>query len=186
MAFLTARIFCPATICGGSPVCWTDRLPWFKPIKTMHQSSAPNRAFLTNEYLHAMGNACGSMGDYWKEIYEHQNLMGGFIWEWCDHGLLQTNPDGTTWYAYGGDFGEEFHDSNFCIDGLTTPDRRFTPKLQEVQAVYQPIDLRVKDCWKTVSVKKPENSPCRIALRDSRWYGRSICRIFLRFRENRF
>ena len=82
----------------------------------------PNRAFLTNEYLHAMGNACGSMGDYWKEIYEHQNLMGGFIWEWCDHGLRQTNPDGTTWYAYGGDFGEEFHDSNFCIDGLTTPD----------------------------------------------------------------
>ena len=85
------------------------------------------------------------MGDYWKEIYEHQNLMGGFIWEWCDHGLRQTNPDGTTWYAYGGDFGEEFHDSNFCIDGLTTPDRRFTPKLQEVQTVYQPIDLRVKD-----------------------------------------
>ena len=52
MAFLTARIFCPATICGGSPVCWTDRLPWFKPIKTMHQSSAgPSAMRLVMERL---------------------------------------------------------------------------------------------------------------------------------------
>lgn len=108
----------------------------------------PHRAFLTNEYLHAMGNACGSMGDYWHEINTHHNLIGGFIWEWCDHGLRQTDPDGAAWYAYGGDFGEAFHDSNFCIDGLTTPDRRFTPKLQEVQTVYQPIAVRVKDLRK--------------------------------------
>ena len=90
--------------------------------------------------------------------------MGGFIWEWCDHGLRQTNPDGTTWYAYGGDFGEEFHDSNFCIDGLTTPDRRFTPKLQEVQTVYQPIDLRVKDLRNGIFVL--ENRCEQLNLRD--------------------
>lgn len=124
----------------------------------------PHRAFLTNEYLHAMGNACGSMGDYWKEIYEHQNLMGGFIWEWRDHGLRQMNPDGTTWYAYGGDFGEEFHDSNFCIDGLTTPDRSFTPKLQEVQTVYQPVRLWAKDLQKGIFVL--ENRCGQLNLRD--------------------
>lgn len=108
----------------------------------------PQRAFLTNEYLHSMGNACGSMSDYWAEIYAHPNLIGGFIWEWCDHGLLQTESNGQSWYAYGGDFGEKFHDDNFCIDGLTTPDRRFTPKLQEVQAVYSPIAIWAKNAEK--------------------------------------
>lgn len=108
----------------------------------------PHRAFLTNEYLHSMGNACGSMNDYWTEIYSHPNLIGGFIWEWCDHGLLQTKQDGQSWYAYGGDFGEKFHDGNFCIDGLTTPDRSFTPKLQEVQAVYRPLTILAKDITK--------------------------------------
>lgn len=108
----------------------------------------PNRAFLTNEYLHAMGNACGNLKEYWQEIYAHENLIGGFIWEWCDHGLQQNLPDGSTQYLYGGDFGEAYHDSNFCIDGLTTPDRTFTPKLQEVQAVYQPIAVYAVDLQK--------------------------------------
>lgn len=108
----------------------------------------PHRAFLTNEYLHAMGNACGNLKEYWQEIYSHENLIGGFIWEWCDHGMQQKLPDGGTQYLYGGDFGEAYHDSNFCIDGLTTPDRTFTPKLQEVQAVYQPIAVRAVDLHK--------------------------------------
>ena len=101
----------------------------------------PGRAFLTNEYLHAMGNACGNLREYWQEIETHDNLIGGFIWEWCDHGLLQRDGEGNTYYAYGGDFGEAFHDGNFCIDGLTTPERRFTPKLQEVQKIYEPLSI---------------------------------------------
>ena len=53
-------------------------------------------------------------------------LQGGFIWEFWDHGLRQKLPDGTTRYAYGGDFGDEPNDVNFCIDGVVWPDR--TPK----------------------------------------------------------
>ena len=99
----------------------------------------PNRAFLTNEYLHAMGNACGSMGDYWKEIYEHQNLMGGFIWEWCDHGIYKgKTPDGRDIYYYGGDHNEWPHDGNFCMDGLVYPDRRPHTGLLEFKNIYRP------------------------------------------------
>lgn len=105
----------------------------------------PQRAFLANEYLHAMGNACGNLGEYWQQIYGHDNLIGGFIWEWCDHGLETVDEDGTAFYAYGGDFGESFHDGNFCIDGLTTPDRRFTPKLQEVRKIYEPLCITAED-----------------------------------------
>lgn len=102
----------------------------------------PNRAFLTNEYSHAMGNACGNLAEYWDAIYAHDNLIGGFVWEWCDHGLEKTDENGRKFYAYGGDFGEAFHDSNFCIDGLTTPDRQFTAKLQEVQKLYEPLSIQ--------------------------------------------
>ena len=28
-------------------------------------------------------------------------------------------------FIYGGDFGNTPHDSNFCVDGLLYPDRRF-------------------------------------------------------------
>lgn len=110
-------------------------------VMRTHAEKAPHRPFLTNEYLHAMGNACGNLAEYWEEIYAHDNLIGGFIWEWCDHGLETTDADGNVFYAYGGDFGERYHDNNFCIDGLTTPDRRFTPKLQEVQKIYEPIRI---------------------------------------------
>ena len=36
----------------------------------------------------------------------------------CDQGLLQTMPDGTRRWAYGGDFGDEPNDKQFCINGL--------------------------------------------------------------------
>ena len=48
--------------------------------------------------------------------------MGGCIWEWADHAVL--NPEGAKYrYTYGGDHGEFIHDSNFCVDGLVYPDR---------------------------------------------------------------
>lgn len=92
--------------------------------------------FVTNEYGHAMGNACGSLKDYWDAIDTHPQLAGGFVWEWCDHGILQHDKTGNAYFAYGGDFGEEFHDGNFCIDGLITADRKETPKLAELKAVH--------------------------------------------------
>lgn len=57
--------------------------------------------------------------------------MGGFIWEWCDH-AIETEKG----FLYGGDFGEEEHDGNFCVDGLVTPDRKIKSNLRELKAVY--------------------------------------------------
>lgn len=102
-----------------------------------HARSHTDRMFVTNEYAHAMGNACGSLADYWNAIYTHRTLAGGFVWEWCDHALLKRNEKGEEFYAYGGDFGEEKHDTNFCCDGLVTPDRRNTPKLAELKKVHE-------------------------------------------------
>jgi beta-galactosidase len=80
------------------------------------------------------------------EKYDH--LQGGFIWDWVDQGLRKQTDDGREYWAYGGDFGEEISDRNFCMNGLVLPDRSVTPKLLEVKKVYQYIKIKPVDLAK--------------------------------------
>ncbi len=93
------------------------------------------------EYSHAMGNSNGTLSDYWDAIESTPGLQGGFIWEWWDHGLVQTLPDGSTRWAYGGDFGDAPNDGNFCTDGLVWPDRTPKPALWEHRALAAPVAI---------------------------------------------
>ena len=90
-----------------------------------------NRPFVLCEYTHAMGNSCGDIKDYWELIYNNEQMMGAFVWEWADHGIRTERG-----FLYGGDFGETEHDGNFCIDGLLTPDRVPKSGALEMKAVY--------------------------------------------------
>jgi beta-galactosidase len=94
------------------------------------------RPLILCEYSHAMGNA-GGLDDYAAAFDAEQGLQGGFIWEWCDHGLRRT--DGSL--GYGGDFGEAIHDANFCCDGLVSADREPHPLLAEHAALFQPVSV---------------------------------------------
>lgn len=91
------------------------------------------------EYSHAMGNGPGDLQDYWDVIDREPKLMGGCVWEWCDHGILTETADGRAFFAYGGDFGETPHDGNFCIDGLVSPDRKPHTGLLELKQVIAPV-----------------------------------------------
>lgn len=97
------------------------------------------------EYSHAMGNGPGDLKDYWDIIYKYPKLMGGCVWEWCDHGILTAAKDGTQYYAYGGDFGDEPNDGNFCLDGLVYPDRTPHTGLMELKQVIAPVRLEAAD-----------------------------------------
>jgi beta-galactosidase len=97
------------------------------------------------EYSHAMGNSNGTLAEYWDAIESTPGLQGGFIWEWWDHGLVQTLPDGTRRWAYGGDFGESPHDGNFVADGLNWPDRRPKPAMWEARALNEPVAIALVD-----------------------------------------
>ncbi|BCG60953.1 glycoside hydrolase family 2 TIM barrel-domain containing protein [Paenibacillus sp. URB8-2] len=108
----------------------------------------PKRAFVMNEYAHAMGNAMGNLKEYWDAIHAHPCLIGGYIWEWADQGLRKGDDRGGSYYAYGGDFGEEAHDDNFCIDGVLYPDRELSAKIAEVKKVHQHIHARPVDLAK--------------------------------------
>ncbi|WP_274362943.1 glycoside hydrolase family 2 TIM barrel-domain containing protein [Paenibacillus thermotolerans] len=97
------------------------------------------------EYSHAMGNGPGDLKDYWDVIYRYPKLMGGCVWEWCDHGIATETADGTPFFAYGGDFGDKPNDGNFCIDGLVTPDRKVKPGLLELKKAIAPIRIEAED-----------------------------------------
>ncbi len=71
-----------------------------------------------------------------------------------DLDLAHVKPDqiplgrGATYFAYGGDFGDQPNDENFCCNGLLAPDCTLHPHAYEVQKVYQsikvePVDLTV-------------------------------------------
>ena len=56
---------------------------------------------------------------------------------------MKTAENGTDYWAYGGDFGDEFaeSDSNFCANGLIAADRTINPHMHEVKKVYQPVQF---------------------------------------------
>ncbi|WP_020574870.1 glycoside hydrolase family 2 TIM barrel-domain containing protein [Actinopolymorpha alba] len=99
-----------------------------------------HRPLIMCEYAHAMGNSCGNLADYWEAIESHHGLQGGFIWEMLDHGIRKTTEDGRTFWAYGGDFGDEPNDGNFVCDGLFWPDRTPHPAMWEAKRLFQPFD----------------------------------------------
>lgn len=98
-----------------------------------------HRPILMCEYAHAMGNSLGDLKAYWDLIYQYPNLIGGFIWDWMDQGILQTDEKGRDYWAYGGDFGDKPNDGNFCINGVVAPDQTPKPALWECKKVFQPI-----------------------------------------------
>lgn len=102
------------------------------------------RPLILCEYSHAMGQA-GGLADYWAVFGVEDGLQGGFVWEWADHGLRRQASDGTSWFAYGGDFGESDHDGRFVCDGLVSPDREPHPLLAELAALTQPVAVERLD-----------------------------------------
>jgi beta-galactosidase len=127
---------------GSSQTASDVTCPMYPPISALvaHAGSGLQRhPLIMCEYSHAMGNSNGTLAEYWDAIEATPGLQGGFIWEWWDHGLVQKLPDGTTRWAYGGDFGDEPNDGNFCLDGLVWPDRTPKPALWEHKALASPV-----------------------------------------------
>ena len=95
---------------------------------------APLPIFLC-EYSHAMGNGPGDVWDYNRLFDRYPNLIGGCVWEWADHTVVENGVQ-----KYGGDFpGELTHDGNFCCDGMVFADRSLKSGSLEVKAAYQPM-----------------------------------------------
>ncbi|TCS43871.1 beta-galactosidase [Reinekea marinisedimentorum] len=100
-----------------------------------------DRPLILCEYAHAMGNSLGSFDKYWQAFRQYPRLQGGFIWDWVDQGLLRQDENGTDYYAYGGDYGDQPNDRQFCINGLIFPDRTPHPTAFEAKFCQQHIQF---------------------------------------------
>lgn len=56
-----------------------------------------DRPIAPSEYSHAMGNSNGNLAAQWRAIYKYPNLQGGYIWDWVDQGILETDENGRTY-----------------------------------------------------------------------------------------
>ncbi|NWQ40753.1 beta-galactosidase subunit alpha [Bacillus sp. EB106-08-02-XG196] len=117
-------------------------------LEQLGQRTDLSKPHILCEYIHAMGNGPGGIKEYWDLFYKYKRLQGGFVWEWCDHGIRQYTDGGEEYFAYGGDFGDTPNDYNFVIDGLVSPDRIPSPGLIEYKKVIEPVHVEAVDLEK--------------------------------------
>ncbi|MDZ7320129.1 beta-galactosidase [Kosakonia sacchari] len=131
----TTDILCPmyARVDSDLPIPAVPK--W--SIKKWISMPAEQRPLILCEYAHAMGNSLGNFADYWQAFRDYPRLQGGFIWDWADQAITKTFDDGSTGWAYGGDFGDKPNDRQFCMNGLVFPDRRPHPSLIEAKHAQQ-------------------------------------------------
>ncbi len=110
-------------------------------IKFATQSQTWDKPLVLCEFVHAMGNGPGGIQEYVDAFYKYPRLMGGFVWEWANHGLRTKSPGGEEYYGYGGDFGDEPNDGHFVMDGLCFSDHTPTPGLKEWKKAIEPVQI---------------------------------------------
>ncbi|KAI0469106.1 glycoside hydrolase family 2 protein [Xylaria cf. heliscus] len=99
------------------------------------------KPFIMCEFAHAMGNGPGAVQEYVEAFYKYPRLIGGFVWEWANHGLLTETKDGQKFYGYGGDFGDDPNDYNFVMDGLCDSRHFPGPGLAEYSKAIEPVQV---------------------------------------------
>jgi beta-galactosidase len=132
------------SLCRGKEI--TDIIgPMYPPLDLITGFAKyrdDHRPLIMIEYSHAMGNSNGGLADYWKAIETHRGLQGGFIWDWIDQGIEAFTPQGEKYWKYGGDFGDEPSDYDFCLNGLLFPDQTPKPAMTECKQVFAPVKLK--------------------------------------------
>lgn len=109
--------------------------------KILNDKKHIKKPFYMCEYCHAMGNGPGDLRDYWEIIESNDKFIGGCVWEYTDHSVAVPDGKGGYKFTYGGDFGDQPNDGNFCVDGLVYPDRRSHTGFEEVKVCYQPFEV---------------------------------------------
>ena len=123
---------------------WVDMLsrmypqPWELQGLIDDTDAIDKRPVIMCEYAHSMGNSTGNMKAYWDVIYKNDRAIGGYIWDWIDQGLLQTDKNGKKFYAFGGDFGDKPNADSFCLNGIIASDRTAKPGIYECKKVNEP------------------------------------------------
>ncbi|RKR76539.1 glycoside hydrolase family 2 TIM barrel-domain containing protein [Frondihabitans australicus] len=129
----------------------TDGTSLFEGATAAESARIRTMPVLLCEYIHAMGNGPGAIDQYEELFDAYPRLMGGFVWEWRDHGIRTRDASGREFFGYGGDFGETVHDGNFVMDGMLFSDDTPSPGLHEYAAVVAPFRFGFDDSVVAIS-----------------------------------
>mgnify|MGYP000229969240 FL=1 len=128
-------------IMGDNTDIFCPQYPGVSTLENYLKEKQP-KPFISSEYSHAMGNSNGNLADLW-EVFDSDRsdqLQGGYIWDWIDQALVKKADDGTEFWAYGGDYGENMpSDRNFVCNGIISADYTPHPAMWEIKYVYQYI-----------------------------------------------
>ncbi len=114
-----------------------------------------DKPYVLAEYSLILGNSLGNFYKYMDAFEKYDRNIGGYIWQFADLSILTKTDKGKDFWAYGGDFGDDPNDSNFCCNGVFTADRTPTPISYEVKKVYQEVKVHAVDL--KVGIVKIEN-----------------------------
>ena len=131
----------------------------YPKVETVIEQSSGlnNKPYFICEYAHAMGQAVGNLQEYWDVIEKSTGIVGGCIWDWVDQGIYDTrrikehkplidSKTGLHYYTSGYDYtrmnrGDNGFQGDFMSNGIITPGREWTAKLEEVKYVYRDADF---------------------------------------------
>jgi beta-galactosidase len=122
-------------------------LDWMRQVLADPQEKRP---IMMCEYAYAKGNSTGNFFKFWDMVDTFPRFQGGCIWDWNDKAILNTAPNGQSYYAYGGDFGPDFdytrffqqnEDPQMCCNGIVGPDLVPHPGAFEVKKVQAPVSV---------------------------------------------
>ncbi|MGC8545686.1 MAG: glycoside hydrolase family 2 TIM barrel-domain containing protein [Athalassotoga sp.] len=120
----------------------------YSPVERVEEyaKSSNPKPYVLCEYAHAMGNSNGNLYKYWDLFRKYPKLQGGFIWDWVDQAIYEPIPSGKGEYlAYGGDWGDNPNDGDFCANGVIFADRTPKPQAEEVRYLYRNIVVKPVD-----------------------------------------
>ena len=103
------------------------------------------RPIVLVEYLYQIRNAGGGMYHFNELVERFERFQGGFVWDWQDKCLVAHDKDGTAFWGYGGDFGEEIVDRvcplHTTCNGVVLPDLTIKPVALEIKNVQSPVQI---------------------------------------------
>ena len=130
---------------GKNPTICDFRANGYFSMDSLTSYPADGKPVILTEYGHAMGNSPGLMEDTWDYVYQNRHIIGGYLWEFKNHGFYQEDEKGRAFYQYGGDFEDINHWSNFSMDGYCLSDGTPKPSLRDSKNVLSPCYVTFSD-----------------------------------------
>ncbi|MFR0356198.1 glycoside hydrolase family 2 TIM barrel-domain containing protein [Streptomyces sediminimaris] len=83
--------------------------------------------------------------------------------------VTERRPRERTFLAYGGDWGDNPNDGNFCANGIVTADRAHTGKAAEIKRIYQAVNVTAASGGPGAVTLTNENLFTNLRAYDGRW-----------------